>query len=75
MEGESAGFANSQEGSIADEYMQWLWMDMDWRRYDSSVAHGSEQKPFCTLPGTGAAAAAAMRLECPFASFVARTVL
>eukprot|EP00983_Pelagomonas_calceolata_P025906 812665-Pelagomonas_calceolata.AAC.4 len=33
MEGESTGFTSSQEGSVADEYMQWLWLDIDWRRY------------------------------------------
>jgi len=32
LEGESSGFVKSQEGSVADEYMQWLWLDIDWRR-------------------------------------------
>jgi len=34
MEGESTGFTSSQEGSVADEYMQWLWLDIDWRRWE-----------------------------------------
>ena len=33
MHGSGQGFSTSQEGEKADDYMQWLWMDLDWRRW------------------------------------------
>jgi hypothetical protein len=33
-------YNNSQEGSVADEYMQWLWMDIDWLRWVTLTGSG-----------------------------------